>query len=221
MIAKDIINYMIPPLKRSDKVTKAREWMSELRLTELPVISTGEFLGFIDEEMLLQDDVFWEEIGEFPLLGQQCFVNEHMHYYDILKVSNAEGYKVIAVIDNNGKYLGAISVQDIVSVFAKSSSVNLPGAILGIRLSINDYSLSEISHIVESNDAKILSSFLSPEVSDPTNFFLTLKINVEEVKHIVASLQNRGFIVETSFNTNEDDQDDLDRLDMLMKYIKL
>jgi len=221
MIAKDIINYMIPPLKPSDSVDKAREWMSELRVSELPIIANGEFLGFIDEEMIMQDELMWKEIGDFPFLGQKCFVDERMHYYDVLKVSNAEGYKVIAVLDSLNKYLGAISVQDIVEVFAKSSSVNLPGAILGIVLTISDYSLAEISHIIESNDAKILSSFLSPEIDNPNNYFLTLKLNVEDVSHIVASLQNRGFNVETAFNTSNDKQDDLERLDMLMKYIKL
>jgi|AntAceMinimDraft_13_1070369.scaffolds.fasta_scaffold00120_27 predicted transcriptional regulator len=221
MIAKDIINYMIPPLKPSDKAKKAREWMSELRVTELPVIADGQFLGFIDEEMLLEDGITWENVGDFPLLGQQCFIDERMHYYDVLKVANAEGYKVIAVLDSENKYIGAISIQDIVEVFAKSSSVNLPGAILGIALTISDYSLAEISYIVESNDAKILSSFLSPESNNPSNYFLTLKVNVEDVTHIVASLQNRGFNVETSFNTADDQQSDLDRIDMLMKYIKI
>ncbi|MFT5640050.1 MAG: acetoin utilization protein AcuB [Cyclobacteriaceae bacterium] len=221
MIAKDIINYMIPPLKPSDKAKKAREWMSELRVTELPVIADGQFLGFIDEEMLLEDGITWENVGDFPLLGQQCFIDERVHYYDVLKVANAEGYKVIAVLDSENKYIGAISIQDIVEVFAKSSSVNLPGAILGIALTISDYSLAEISYIVESNDAKILSSFLSPENNNPSNYFLTLKVNVEDVTHIVASLQNRGFNVETSFNTTDDQQSDLDRIDMLMKYIKI
>ncbi|MEQ8240675.1 MAG: cbs domain containing protein [Cyclobacteriaceae bacterium] len=221
MIAKDIINYMIPPLKPSDSVDKAREWMSALRVSELPITANGEFLGFIDEEMIMEDEVMLKVIGDFPFLGQKCFVDERMHYYDVLKVSNAEGYKVIAVLDSLNKYLGAISVQDIVEVFAKSSSVNLPGAILGIGLTISDYSLAEISHIIESNDAKILSSFLSPENDNPNNYFLTLKLNVEEVSHIVASLQNRGFNVETAFNTSNDNQDDLERLDMLMKYIKL
>ena len=38
MNAKDLINYLIPPVKLEDTAEQVLTWMNELKLTELPVI---------------------------------------------------------------------------------------------------------------------------------------------------------------------------------------
>lgn len=221
MIAKDLINYMIPPLKPQDEISKARQWMEELRLSELPVTENGRFLGIIDEEMLFNDELRYDLVGDYPLLGQQCKVQSHVHYYDVLKTSGKEGFRLVAVIDELQQYIGVISIEDVVEAFAKNSSVTTPGAIIGLRMKFHDYTLSEISRIIESNEAKILSSYLSPHAEEPTDLQLTLKINKEDVSHIIASLEQSGFYVENSFNTANSSFDEKERIDSLMKYLKI
>ncbi len=221
MIAKDLINYMVPPLKLTDKVSKAKLWMNELRLSELPVVDDNKFLGMLDEEMLLNDELKYNTVGEYLLVGQACVVTEDQHYYELLKISNIEGLRLVAVIDHLGQYLGVVTTEDVVEIFAKSSSVSTPGAILILKLKIQDYSLSEISRIIESNEAKILSSYLSPNDLDPAMVSLTLKINKEEVSQIVSTLENSGYAVQSAFNTAAATLDDKERIDILMRYIKI
>ena len=221
MIAKDLINYMVPPLKPTDKIGKAKLWMDELRLSELPVVDNNQFLGFLDEEMLLNDELQYDLVGDYPLVGKDCVVFEEQHYYEILKISNVEGFRLVAVIDTFNHFIGVITTEDVVEVFAKSSSVSTPGAILILKLKIQDYSLSEISRIVESNEAKILSSYLAPNEEDPAKVSLTLKINKEEVSQIVSTLENSGYTVVNAFNTAAATLDDKERIDILMRYIKI
>lgn len=221
MIAKDLINYMVPPLKLTDKVAKAKLWMDELRLAELPVVDENQFLGFLDEEMLFNDDLKFLTVKEYPLVGKECIVYEDQHYYEVLKTSNVEGFRLVAVLDSLNHYIGVITIEDVVEVFAKSSSVTTPGAILILKLKINDYSLSEISRIVESNEGKILSSYLAPNDEDPALVSLTLKINKEEVSQIVSTLENGGYNVVNAFNTAAATLDDKERIDILMRYIKI
>ncbi|REE01679.1 CBS domain-containing protein [Marinoscillum furvescens] len=221
MIAKDLINYMIPPLKPQDKVSKAKQWMDELRLSELPVVDNGVFVGLIDEELLLNDELKYPNIGDYPLLGQKCTVGAGNHYYDVLKTSNIEGFRIVAVIDELNQYLGVVSIEDVVEAFAKNSSVSTPGAILGLRLKFNDYSLTEISRIIESNEVKILSSYLSPHSEDPNDLHLTLKLNKEDISHIISQLEEAGFTVESAHNTASSSFDEKERIDILMKYLKI
>lgn len=221
MIAKDLINYMVPPLKPQDKISKAKQWMDELRLSELPVIENGRFLGLIDEELLLNDQLMYPCVGDYPLVGQQCVVHAGNHYYDVLKTSSAEGFRIVAVIDELNQYLGVVSIEDVVEAFAKNSSVSTPGAIIGLRLKFNDYSMTEISRIIESNEAKILSSYLSPHSLEPGDLLLTLKINKEDIRHIIASLDQHGFNVENSYNTRDHSYEEKERIDILMKYLKI
>lgn len=221
MIAKDLINYMVPPLKLTDKIVKAKLWMDELRLSELPVVDDNQFLGFLDEEMLLNDELQYDTVKEYPLVGMNCVVFEDQHYYEVLKISNIEGFRLVTVVDALNHYLGVITTEDVVEVFAKSSSVSTPGAILILKLKIQDYSLSEISRIIESNEAKILSSYLAPNDEDPVKVSLTLKINKEEVSQIVSTLENSGYTVINAFNTAAATLDDKERIDILMRYIKI
>lgn len=221
MIAKDLINYMIPPLKPLDRISKAKQWMEELRLSELPVIDGERFLGIIDEEMLFDETFKYEQVGAYPLIGQDCQVMDGVHYYDVLKTSSEEGFRIVAVMDENHHYLGVISIEDIVDAFARNASVRTPGAIINLRMKFHDYSLAEISRVIESHEGKILSSYLSPHPDDPAELQLTLKINKEDISHIVSLLEQSGFHVETSFNTVNNKFDEKERIEGLMKYLKI
>lgn len=221
MIAKDLINYMVPPLKPQDKIAKARQWMDELRLSELPVTENGQFIGLIDEELILNEELKYPLVGDYPLVGQGCVVHAGSHYYDVLKISSLEGFRIVAVIDELHQFLGVVSVEDVVETFAKNSSVSTPGAILGLRLKQQDYSLAEISRIIESNDAKILSSYLGMHEVYQNELHLTLKINKEDVTHIIASLEQNSFYVENAYNTKDSSFEEKERIDILMKYLKI
>ncbi|MFY0600371.1 MAG: CBS domain-containing protein [Cyclobacteriaceae bacterium] len=221
MIAKELINYMIPPLKPSDDIGKAKLWMDEFRLSQLPVSENNQFLGVISEEMLFDAELDFSLVGEYPLLGRDCFVDPSNHYYDVLKIAESEGLKLVAVVNHLSEYLGVITSEDVVDAFARSSSIAIPGAILTLKLSSQDYSLSEISRLVESNDAKILTSYISEYPDDPSKLLLTIKLNKEEITRIVASLGNHGFQIESSFSATESDSFDKERLDIFMKYLKI
>jgi acetoin utilization protein AcuB len=160
-------------------------------------------------------------VGDYPLLGQNCHVTAFNHYYDVMKVLSNEGLRLVAVLDDLDQYIGVISTEDLVEAFAKSSSVLNPGAILTLKLNAIDYSLSEISRLIESNDAKILSSYISEDQNDASKLLLTLKINKEDVNRIIASLGNYGFQIESSFSSAKSSFDQQERLDIFMKYLKI
>ena len=72
MVAADLINHMIPPLKPTDDGNKAIVWMEELRTNQLPVIEKGRFLGFISEDIILEDNDPQKAISEYDLEDAGC-----------------------------------------------------------------------------------------------------------------------------------------------------
>jgi acetoin utilization protein AcuB len=85
-----------------------------------------------------------------------------------------------------------------------------------------DYSLSEISRHVESNDAKILSAYVSPDELDPYKIKLTLKINTTDISRIIATLERFEYRIIAQFQENgEGKQADKDRYDLLLKYLNM
>ncbi|MDA0193467.1 MAG: cbs domain containing protein [Bacteroidetes bacterium] len=220
MRAKDLINYMIPPLRLEDDISKCMKWMEELRVPQLPVLSEGIFVGFLSEETIFNLDKAYEKIQDYELSAVSCIVQENQHYYDVVRLAYENHSSLVAVISEN-EYKGVISVQDVIEAYAKTASVNLPGGIIVISLKQIDYSLSEISRLVESEGYKILSSYVMTDLADSAIIRLTLKLNKEDLGPIDATFIRFGYKVEDQFSNKPKDGNDKERLDMLMKYLNL
>ena len=219
MIAKELINYMIPPLKTSDPISKVKLWMRELRVFELPVTHDDKFLGLITDDKL--DEVLDGDLAIHDLEGTASVIHQNQHYYDVLKIADREAVSLVAVVDDYGKYLGVIALEDIVEAFSKTSAVRGPGSLITITLNMIDYSLAEISRLVEENGVKILSLYMVNVDSDPTKIKLTIKLNTEDVSHVVATLSRFSYIVETNYQENSSDLQERERLDGLLNYLKI
>src|SRR5258705_4827017 len=100
MIAEELINHMIPPLKVTDDAHKAIVWMEEFRCNQLPVVDKGELLGFISEEIILESNEDSKKLQEYDLFGQKCVVGIGSHFYDILRVANDNKLQMVAVVDD-------------------------------------------------------------------------------------------------------------------------
>ena len=221
MIAQELINHMIPPLKLSDDAHKAMLWMEELRSNELPVVDNEQFKGIITEDMILEENVIDKLIADFQLKNSDCVVSVNSHFYEVLRVSGEAGAKLIGVVDEADKYVGVITVQDTVSAFAQSAAVQMPGGILVISLQSIDYSLAEIARLVEENNAKILSSSIKQDDANHNMMRLTLKINKLDLTSIMATLERFGYRIIAHFQESKVSDDQRDRLDMLLKYLNI
>ncbi len=222
MIAEELINHMIPPLKVTDDAHKAIVWMEEFRCNHLPVVSEGRLMGFISEEIILESNDIERPLQQFELEGTECYVRPETHVFDILRVANENKLQIVAVLNEDNTYLGLITVQDVMTSFAQSAMVQMPGGILVLSMDLIDYSLAQIARYVEENNAKIISSMLVEDMMDKGKIKLTLKINQEDLSRIVATLERFGFRVIGRYQENrENNGTDKDRIDMLMRYLNI
>ena len=221
MIARELINHMIPPLKKSDSAQKANAWMEELRVNQLPVIERGVYCGLISEEVILEDNDNSKAVSEYKLQGASCVVNENQHFYDVLKIVSDNGVQLVAVLDDEETFLGVISIKDTVTAFAQSAAVQSPGGIIILSLKQIDYSLAEISRLVESNDAKILSSIVNNDIFDANMIKLTIKINKTDLSSIIATLERFEYKIIAKFEESKLESTDKERLDILFKYLDM
>ncbi len=221
MVAADLINHMIPPLKPTDDGDKAMIWMEELRTNQLPVIEKGKFLGFISEDIILEDNDAKKPIGQYELEDEECFVLEHQHFYDVIRMSSDFDSQMVAVLSPTGSFLGVVGIEDTIRAIADSTAVQDQGAILVLSVTHRDYSLAEISRLVEGENARILSVAVGRDLSDNSMLRVTLKINQTEVSHIAASLERFGYKIVGRFQEEEVKSNDKERFDLLMKYLNI
>jgi acetoin utilization protein AcuB len=221
MIAEDLINHMIPPLKGTDDAHKAIVWMEEFRCTYLPVVDNARLLGFISEEIILETNDIEKHVGDFNLVGLTCYVHLDTHFYDILKVATDNKLQMVAVLNDDQQYFGVITVQDTLTSFAQTAAVQMPGAILVLSMKYMDYSLAEISRLIEENHAKILSSIIKEDPLDPGKIRLTLKINQADMSRIVATLERFNYKVIGRYQETKPVENERDRIDMLLRYLDI
>ncbi|WP_286755051.1 CBS domain-containing protein [Roseivirga sp. UBA838] len=221
MVAADLINHMIPPLKRTDDGNKAIVWMEELRTNQLPVIEKGRFLGFISEDIILEDNDPQKAISEYDLEDAGCVVLEHQHFYDVIRMASDFDSQMVAVLSSAGSFMGVVGIEDTIRAIANSTAVQDQGAILVLLVNYRDYSLAEISRLVEGENARVLSVAVSRDIADSSMFRVTLKINQTEVSHIVASLERFGYKIIGRFQEEESKSNEKERFDLLMKYLNI
>lgn len=212
---------MIPPLKGVDDAHKAIVWMEEFRCNYLPVVDNNQLLGFISEEIILEKNDIDKNVRDFDLVGQQCFVHLDTHFYDILKVAAEYKLQMVAVLNEDSTYTGVITVQDTLTSFAQTAAVQLPGGILVLSMNHVDYSLAEISRLIEENHAKILSSIVKEDPLDPGKLRLTLKINQLDLSRVVATLERFNYKVIGRYQENKPVAGEKDRIDMLLRYLDI
>jgi acetoin utilization protein AcuB len=221
VLAEDLINHMIPPLKASDDAHKAIVWMEEFRCVHMPVVDDGKLLGFISEEIILESNDIDKKVRDFDLVGANCYVHLNAHFYDILKVAADNKLQMVAVLDEEESYTGVITVQDTLTSFAQTAAVQMPGGILVLSMNHNDYSLSEISRLIEENRTKILSSIVKEDPMDPGKIRLTLKLNQLDLSRIVATLERFNYHVIGRYQESKQSGSEKDRIDMLLRYLDI
>ncbi|WP_200974624.1 CBS domain-containing protein [Echinicola sp. 20G] len=221
MQAYEFINNMIPPLKYSDKVKMALSWMEEIRTDVLPVVDEGIFRGLVTDEMIYninREDIL---ISDVPLEAEGCFVLKEKHIYDVLRVASEYQTNMVAVVDSDNIYHGVVTLEDAIAAFADSLSIQAQGGVLVLSMFMTDYSLFEIARVIESENAKILSSFLTSDPLDESKIKVVLKIDKTELRHVKATLERFGYKVIDHYQEEMGVSGEQDRLDNLLRFLNI
>jgi acetoin utilization protein AcuB len=226
MTTAEIINHELPILKPSDTVGNALNWMEENRIGQLVVANEGKYSGIVSEEVLMDYDED-KQLSEVMLQFSEIFLYDYQHIYECLGLiskyySGGIPLQIVGVVDEEQNFVGTITAADLYSKFAELLGSQEPGAVLVVSIKNRDYSLAEISRLVESDNAKILSSYYSGNTFlNNDSASLTLKINRESVTSIIATLERFGYIVEASYAHEPIESIEQERYNMLMKYLSV
>jgi len=221
MLAKDLISDVIPALKTSDSGQKALYWMDIFRISHLPIVNNVDFLGLISDKDIYDHNMAEEPIGNHNLSLFSPFVNLEQHVYEVMEIASELQLSVVPVLDHQNQYQGVITLTDLLHYFADVSALKQPGGIIVLELNSNDYSLSQIAQIIEGNDAKVLSLYITSP-SNSTKLEVTLKINRKELSSILQTFTRYNYIIKASF-TDENDLNSLyeNRYESFMKYLSI
>ena len=194
MLTIELINNNIPRLQLQDTVSKALQLVNDFRVTHLPVVADDIYLGLISEEDLLD-----AETDKMPIeLMQETFiyaaVNENEHFLNAVNCSNQFDTTVVPVINEEKELQGVITTSELLKALGNFSGANEIGGIIVLEMERSQFAISEISRIVESNDATILH--LNTTVHAETGMLtVTIHISKKEISAIVTTFERYEFDV--------------------------
>jgi len=221
MQAYEFINNLIPPLKLTDQAKMALAWMEEIRTDLLPVADKGKFLGFLSDEIIFDQNNPDMQLEKIPLSNANCWVYTDQHVYDILKISAEHHSNMVAVLDREMTYLGVVTMEDAISAFADSLSIQSQGSVLVLSMNMSDYSLAEIARLTETENTKILSSFISNDPLDDSKIKLTLKLDQPELRYIKATLERFGYKILDHYQEEVGISSEEDRIGNLLRFLDI
>ncbi|MFN8165697.1 MAG: CBS domain-containing protein [Bacteroidia bacterium] len=218
MIARDLINDSFPPLKLSDSGLKALNWMEEFRLEHLPIVDGVNYIGLANEEDILKLSALDQPLANHKLPLIKPFVRHNQPVFEVVKLISKDKLTIIPVLDSSDHYIGLITLADILKHYSDSGIFDDATGVIVLEVSAKDYSLSQIASIIENENAKILSSYVTPNPENET-LDLTLKVNQQELSRILSSFTRHGYYVKEHYHQSEFIDDIKSRYDSLMNYL--
>ena len=219
MLAKELISDITPSLRITDTGQSALNLMEVFRISHLPIVENNEFLGVISDQDIFDLNMAGEQLEKHQLSLFSPFVYDYQHVYEVINIVHKLKLTVIPVLDESKKYLGMITLGDLLQYFATFLAVQNPGGIIELELNNIDYSLTQIAQIVEGNDTKILSLYVSSN-PDSNKINLTLKLNRQDISGVLQAFERYDFDVRASY-MDENKMEDLyqERYDEFMRYL--
>jgi len=220
MIASELISDIIVPLKTSDTVDTAISMMAEFKVSHLPVVNNNAYLALVTEDDLMLDVDLETPIGNIRLSLSRLMISSNQHVYDVIRMMSENRLSLLPVVDSEENYIGVISLESLAVNMNKMAAVSQPGSVIVLEMSQNDYSMSEIAQIIESNDARILSMYITSKI-DSTNMEVILKVNKQDLNSIIQTFNRYNYSIKASYGQEEDPEDLRDRFDSLMNYLNV
>lgn len=220
MVAAEHINHIIPYLSPDDSVQKAINWMEEYKVNHLPVINKKQYLGLLAENTILDIEEVSTKIENIQLSLIDIHLLENNHVYDAIHLLNKYQISILPILNKDLEYVGLITITDLIQTLANITSFKNIGAIIVLKVADYNYSLHEISRIIETNGIKILSSHIE-ESNDPNFLEVTLKLNTKSIDAVISSFERYSYHILATFHRDISNDSDEDKLNHFFKFLNI
>jgi len=220
VLNKDIISDTIPFLSPHDSIDRAQDLMSDFHVSHLPIVDDSKFLGIITEESLLNAPDGMAAISKLQNEFSRLAVHGSTHFLEAVHLAIEYHLSVVAVVDKEDEYLGLITIPDLLKEAGKTLGSGDPGAIIVLELEKISFSFSEISKLVETNDAQITQLNTSYDTQSSL-LYVTLKINKLEISDIIATFQRYEYKIKYFFGEELYENELRSNYDHLMNYLNI
>lgn len=217
----EITNYITTDFKAIDSqetIASVKDFFDDITFSHFPVVEKGIYIGSISSEDIETFDSD-KKVIDYKYTLATFFTRKDAIWLEVLEIFAKNHTNLIPVLDENNSYVGYYELDDIMSFFHQTPFLKEHGLILKVKKGIIDYSMGQITQIVESNNGKLLGLFISE--SDGNSIEVTMKISLGAINEIIQTFRRYNYEI-----ISEHQEDDYintlkERSDYLDKYLNM
>jgi len=215
----EYINKDIKPLSVSDKIEKAQKLFEQYKFSHLPVVDNNSYCGLIGRQTIEFTDFKDKKLISLKNQFQIFYAADAMNWFEVLQNFATHNSNFIPVLDNNKEYIGYYELDDFLNIFRCTPFLHEEGVILVISKNINEYSFSEITQIVESNNATLFGAFISKIENDEAH--IVLKLSIHDINNTLLSFRRYNYRILNEFKKDKYLDELNERSEYLQKYLNI
>ncbi|EJL64167.1 CBS domain-containing protein [Flavobacterium sp. CF136] len=217
----EITNYITNDFRAIDSqetIASAQDFFADMNFSHFPVLENGIFIGSIAADDVETFDID-KKIIDYKYTLERFFARKSMIWLDVLEVFAKNHTNVVPILDENNIYIGYYEMEDIMKFFQETPFLKEPGGIIIVQKGLLDYSMSEVAQIVESNNGKVLGSFVSE--ANLENVQITIKIGLGAINEIIQTFRRYNYDIISEHQEDTYINSLKERSDYLDKYLNI
>ena len=200
MIVKNYIQNDFIPLGLEAREDELHLLAKDFKIQHVPIVEEGMLKACWNDEDYIENTnskPFFEDLERF------C-VQENQTLLETFSLFKTYETNCLPVLDAKEFYVGYITMEEVVHQFSLSPVFAENGIVLLLEKPLIDYSISQISQLIESNNSRIYTIGIHRFTQDTAQ--ILVKLTGENIGAVVDSLERFGYrIVYKSTATTKDD----------------
>ncbi|MCR5860830.1 acetoin utilization protein acuB [Flavobacterium sp. J372] len=214
----DFVNNSIKALNTTDRIDVAQDLFAEYPFSHFPVLEEGVYIGCAGAEDTELMDIE-KTLGDVRYTFDRFFVRDTSIWLDVLEVFAKNDTNIMPILDKDNIYKGFYEITDIMKFFHETPFLKEDGGIIVVEKGIADYSLSQVTQIVESNNGRLLGVFVSE--MGPNTVQITVKISLGGMSEILQTFRRYNYEIISQHQEDAYLNTLKDRSDYLDKYLNI
>ena len=214
----EYINADFKPFSSTESVAEIQDFFAENPYSHFPILDNGIYLGCIsavDVETFEAEKI----IAEYRYGFEGFFVRQSMVWLDVLEIFARNNANIVPILDENNKYIGYYEIIDVIKFLNETPFLKETGGIIVVEKSVNDYSMSQITQIVESNNGKLLGVFVSDANAEKVQ--VTIKTTLGGMNEIIQSFRRYNYEIVSEHHEDDYLNTLKERSEYLDKYLNI
>ena len=214
----EYINNDFKAIESSENIAIVQDFFAEINFSHFPIIEDSVYIGSIAADDVENFDSD-KTVSNYRYALEGFFARTDMIWIDVMEIFARNHTNIMPVLDEKNVYAGYYEINDVIKFFTETPFLKELGNVIIIEKPVADYSMAQITQIIESNNGKLLGAFISNSTIDKIQ--ITVKISLGTINEILQTFRRYDYEIVSDHQEDNYLTSLKERSDYLDKYLNI